>query len=310
MKIFKSSFLTLIFFFVFFKFTLIPFEQPVKPNFIINEFHRSQPILEIDSKSVKTAEEIGGGVYCHEVDAIVPFFPHLIREEWMKEKNAIAERIGPIYPIFSEKKALWRNSANSIDSLIKDAQMAAPYFWEMCVLIAHKTGATPSFGVGNQNILKSRKSITRKVQESIKLGLSEEEAVSHVRDSLRGTIIVDTPEQIPVVVQSLKEFACEMGREIFFINIWEDNRSSGYVGIHAKMLFPIYDAKKMDTNRNIIVEIQIHLKCIMDGTKTCVKEREQLLYAQMVQQGIDSKIQTTASTLLYLTALKQCPPKK
>lgn len=269
----------------------------------------SQPLLEIDSQSVKIAEEIGGGVYYHEVDAIVPLFPSLVRTEWMNYKNAIAEEIGAIYPAPTQESALWRNTADSIDALVKDAQMAAPYFWEMCLTIAKRTESIANFGIGNQYMIKSKESISRKVQESVVQGESKEEAISKIRDTLRGTIIAETPEQIPLIVQALKEFAYGMGREIVFINIWKENRPSGYVGIHAKMLFPIYDEEGHQTQSNIIIEIQIHLKCIMDGTQMCVKEREHLLYDEMRKKNVDPEIQTAASTLLYLTALKQCPLK-
>jgi hypothetical protein len=272
--------------------------------------YKSQPILEIDIESIKLVEEIGGGIYHSEVDAIVPFFPSLVRAKWLNVKNEIAQRIGPLNPTSTKESTLWKNSATSVESLIKDAQIAAPYFLEKCVLIANKTGTIANFGIGNQYIIKSKKSMERKVKESmLEYGISEEEAVNQMRDSLRGTIIAQTPEQIPLVVQALTEFANEEGREIVFINIWEDNRPSGYVGIHAKMLFPIYDANEVNTQRNIIVEIQIHLSCIMDGTKKCAKEREHLLYEKIREGEVDPEIQTSASTLLYLTALKQCPPK-
>lgn len=277
------------------------------PSILYNK--PSQPILEIDTQSVKTADEIGGGVYYREVDAIVPFFPSLVRDEWLSYKNAIAERIGLILPAPSKESALWKNSATTLDQLILDANRAAPYFWEMCLNVAHKTGGVANFGIDNHHMIKSKRSINLKIEESMRDGLSREEAVTKIRDALRGTIIAETPEQIPLIVQTLKEVAAEMGREFVFINIWNESRPSGYVGIHAKMLYPIYDAKGNDTQRNIIIEIQIHLRCIMDGTSTCVKEREHSLYEQMRMRGIDPAIQTSASTLLYLTALKQCPKK-
>lgn len=308
MNISKSFHLILLFFFSLLS-PFISFQSNAKLISIREPSpeYNSQNVLEIDTKSVKIVEEIGGGIYYHEVDALVPFFPSLVRAEWQNVKNEIAERIGPIYPAPTTESALWKNSATSVDSLIKDAQMAAPYFWETCVLIANKTGTVANFGIDNRYIIKSKKSIERKVQESIEQGVSEEEAIGKMRDSLRGTIIAQTPEQIPFIVQTLKEFAEKEERELVFINIWEDDRPSGYVGIHAKMLFPIYDENGLHTQRNIIIEIQIHLSCIMDGTKKCVKEREHLLYEEMRKGCVDTEIQTAASTLLYLTALKQCP---
>lgn len=269
----------------------------------------SQVVAEIDSQSVNTIEEMGGGVYYREVDAIVPLFPSIVWIEWLNYKNAIAEKIGPIFPGPSKESAKWSNSANTIEQLIADARDASNQFLSMCLNISHKTGCTPNFGIDNQYMIKSKKSIERKIIEGMNAGLKKEEAISKIRDTLRGTIIADNVEQIPLVVQALKNYAREMGREVIFINIWNDNRSSGYVGIHAKMLFPVYDAKGNIIDRNINAEIQIHLKSIMDGTQRCAKERAHLLYNQMHTRSIDPKIQTSSSMLLYLTALKQSPKK-
>lgn len=315
MKILKILSLICLLLTTFFNLSFIPFEQharlPLLPSMEPFQVHiKSQPLFEIDSQSVQIAEEIGGGIYYREVDAIVPFFPSLVRAEWLNYKNYIAERIGPIYPTTTKESLSWKNSATSIDLLVKDAQTAAPHFLEMCMFVAHKTGSTANFGIDNQYMIKSKRSIARKIQESTRGGLSESDAVSKVRDALRGTIIAETPEQISLITESLKEYAHNLGREIIFINIWEENRPSGYVGIHAKMLFPVYDNKGLYTQRDVIVEIQIHLKCIMDGTKRCVKEREHLMYDQMRKKGVDPEIQTAASNLLYLTALKQSIPKK
>lgn len=271
------------------------------------ENKKSQPLFEIDAKSLYLVEERGGGIYYDQVDAIVPLFPELIQKEWLHDKNLIAKRIGPIFPAPSKESDLWRNSASTVEELVEDIEMASPDFIKMCKWIKSQTKAKLSFGIQNKHMKKSKKSIERKIQEYVKLDFSREDSITKIRDSLRGTFTLEFPEQIPLVVEKMKEYAKEINTKVVFINIWEENRPSGYVGIHAKMLFPILDRDGKETNRNVIIEIQIHLKCIMDGTPTCVKEREHLLYEQMLQKSVDSKIQTAASNLLYLTALKQCP---
>src|SRR4029077_11790368 len=139
--------------------------------------------------------------------------------EWLNKKNEIAERIGPIYPAPTRESSLWRNNATTVDQLVQDAQIASPRFWENCILIANKTGSTASFGISNRYMIKSKKSINRKIQEAIlEEGISENEAVRKIRDALRGTIIAERPEQIPFIVQALKEFAYREGRDIVFIN--------------------------------------------------------------------------------------------
>jgi Region found in RelA / SpoT proteins len=265
---------------------------------------------ELDGVSGTFSDEMDGGIYHQMLDTIIPFFPALIRAEWLNDKKEILERIGPIYPTPSKESTLWRNTATSIDDLINDAGIAAPYFWEKCILIANKTGSSANFGISDRNMIKSCKSIKRKVEEEmLQEGISYEEAVSKIRDALRGTIIAETPEQVQLIVNALKNFANEEGQEIVFINIWEDSRPSGYVGVHAKMLLPIRDAQGLDTQRNIIAEIQIHLRCVMDGTIKCVKERSHFFYEQARMGIVDADTQTSASTLLYLAALKNCPKR-
>ncbi len=46
----------------------------------------------------------------------------------------------------------------------------------------------------------------------------------------------------------------------------------------------------------------------MDGTYECVKERD-LLYNKLRKRVFDQDLQSAASTLLYLSALLQCPEK-
>lgn len=263
---------------------------------------KKNQVQEIDRRVIRVVEELGGGIYDRDVGAIIPLFPFQIRIEWMKYKNEIIERIGPIYPRESIQSNLWENNARTVDELLEDAWAASSYFREKCLQIAKKTDSEANFGFQDTSIVKSRASLARKVKKTAqKLRISEEEAVAKIRDALRGTIIVDTPEQIAVVVDAIKEFAQSEKREAVFINIWEENRASGYVSVHAKMLLPIPE-KYVSGKKNIIIEIQIHLRCVMDGTM-----HGHFLYEYIRDDKRNSELQTSASTLLYLTALKQCP---
>lgn len=273
----------------------------------LSQLIQEEDTQDVDTSIIKVVDELGGGVYDYEVEAVIPFFPSQIRREWKRYKNEIAERIGPVYPLPTVQSNLWENSAKTIDDLLKDARLTAPYFKEKCVQIAKKTDAVAYFGAGDESIVKSRASLTRKVKRiSQELGVSEEQAVSRVRDALRGTIAVDTPEQISLVVDAIKEFAQSEKREVVFINIWEENRLTGYIGVHAKLLLPVYE-KQMCIQKNIIVEIQIHLKCVMESTRSSVKEGGHFLYEHVRDGEPDAELQASASTLMYLAALKQCP---
>lgn len=314
MKFIKSLQITFFLYLILFQVNLTSIEQisnRIKFELKVEDYlsTKDKAIQEVDTKVAKVVEELGGGVYHSEVEAIVPFFSSYVRNEWFKYKNEITERIGPIVPRVSTESALWENSAKTVEDLLQDAERVASHFRESCLQIAKKTNSAVSFGIKDESIIKSKASLIRKVKQTAQeLGISEAEAIAKIRDTVRGTIIVDTPEQIPLVVEAIKELALAEKREVVFINAWEENRPSGYVGVHAKLLFPIHEKKSTSFQKNIIVEIQIHLKCIMDGTLSSVKEREHLLYEHIRNGTFNySDLQTSASTLLYLTGLKECP---
>jgi Region found in RelA / SpoT proteins len=270
--------------------------------------YSDQNIDELNLQVLQVAEKLGGGVFDSQIDAIVPFFPSQARQEWLQCKNDIAKRIGYLFPRPSKNSEAWENSARTADELIHDAENMSVYFREKCTQIAEKVNGVANFGVKDQSIVKSKENILRKVKKiSRAKGISEEEAIAKVRDALRGTIIVEYPEQIPAVTEAIKEFAVSQKREITFLNIWEDARLSGYVGVHAKMLLPIYENNNK-TERNIIIEIQIHLKCLMDGTKNCAKERTHPFYEDFIGDKKYLDVAVPASLLLFLTGLKNCPP--
>ena len=188
------------------------------------------PFPKIDEKASQVAKELGDRLYSDQLDAIVPFFNSCIRAEWILSKNDIADRIGLTYPSLTADSDSWENSATSIDSLLLDAEKAAPYFRKKCREIAMKTRSVANFGMQDKSIIKSRKSLIRKVKQVMQQkGLPEEKVIVKIRDVLRGTIIANFPEQIPSIVKPIKEFANEEGREAIIENIWEENRPSGYV---------------------------------------------------------------------------------
>lgn len=279
------------------------------PDFIsLLFFRQSEPILAIDTDSLQTVDQLGGGVYYREIDAIIPLFPSLVIEQWLQYKNRIADRIGSIEPVAESGSDLgWNNSATTIDELILDAYQAAPQFKEMCMILSEKGGANINFGIKNLHMIKSYQSIEHKAFEKMKKGLSFDQSVGQIKDALRATMIVEAPEDIQPLTEVLKEYASLLERKFVFVNLWKENRSSGYVAVHAKMLFPIHDEKGNYLKRDIMVEIQIHLKCIMDGNENCVKERAKRLCHQLRTRQITLKNESAASTLLYLSALKKCP---
>lgn len=255
--------------------------------------------IEIDQQAAVEVSRLGGGVYNPDLRAIVPIQPRLIHFEWQRNKQIIANRIGQIFPVETADSSRWKNTARTIDELLFDVRQVSPGFLENCSYIALKTDSKLSFGPNNAHMIKSRKSLRRKVkQDSRKIGISEEMAVSKIGDALRGTIITYSPQQIRPITEEIKAYVHRAGGQVFFRNYWEEDRQSGYVGVHAKLFLPVQ-------GRMVLAELQIHLDAIMDGTPTCVKEREHTLYEKGRSGKFDPVLLSGASKLLYLSALRK-----
>lgn len=255
--------------------------------------------VEIDQQAALEVTKLGGGVYNSDLHAIVPVQPRLVHFEWQRNKEIITRRIGQIFPIETVEYSRWKNTARTIDELLFDVKQVAPSFLENCSYITLKTDSRLSFGPANAHMVKSKKSLKRKVkQDSRKIGISEEMAVSKIGDALRGTIITYSPQQIKPITEEIKAYVNRAGGHVFFRNYWEEDRQSGYVGIHAKLFLPVQE-------RMVLAELQIHLDSIMDGTATCVKEREHDLYEKGRSGKFDPVLLSGASKLLYLSALRK-----
>ena len=162
--------------------------------------------------------------------------------------------------------------------------------------------------MGDKEIVKSETSLSRKViQDASHLNISQSEAVTKIRDALRGTLIVNTPKQVPLIAKAIQDFVARQGGEVIFRNFWEEERADGYVGVHAKILLPFFDQEQETVEKKyVIAEIQIHLRSIMDGTKKSAKEREHKIYEKLRKEDFDTETISSASMLLYLTGIKAC----
>ena len=139
------------------------------------------------------------------------------------------------------------------------------------------------FGPGRCYIIKSKESLDRKTQDSVNDILDYDPSLTHdkateqatqaVNDSLRGTIVVRTPDDIRGVTEELQQKCKEMGWDVTFFNLWTKNFSGGYTGLHAYVL-----TKSRERNESVLAEIQIHLREIYDGTPRCAKEYSHHIY--------------------------------
>jgi hypothetical protein len=261
---------------------------------------------DIDFKAAALAHnQLKGGHYDKNLHAVIPADIPKTELEWKKAKDRIAHMIGPLPLLFGQDSHQWVNSSKNVDHLLRDANLMAPCFKEDFQYIAYVTGGTAHFGLEDRNIVKTRESLVNKVKRDAKaLGLSEEEAVSKIGDALRGTIIVDDVDKIPLVVAEILNYVDYKDAQVIFKNLWAEDRESGYVGIHAKILLPIVKGEKIAEERSILAEMQIHLYSIADGTNESVKERAHMLYENVRMENFNPLLLSAASKLLFLTGMQ------
>lgn len=143
------------------------------------------------------------------------------------------------------------------------------------------------------------------------LGTSEAESIAKIGDVIRGTLVANKLEQVPRLIQSINELIKDAGGESYDKNFWGDPKplSLGYVGFHKKIRIPLPAKKNQAGNsepeRYINMELQIHLKEIMDGTQKCAKELTHRLYKipEEIAEETDSSDVISSSQLIYLTSM-------
>jgi len=279
-----------------------PIEYRVDFDSLLSEGH------EIDLKASEFAQnKLHGWYYDHEIHAVVPNDINQTDEEWKKTKDKIARVIGPLPSYINQDYRSWKNSAKTVDELIQDASIMAPSFIKDFEHLASLTGTKANFGPNNQYAMKSRASLINKVKrDSNEFKISDEEAVTLIGDALRGTLILNDLSQIPTVVAEIINYAKDHDARVTFKNLWAEDRESGYVGIHAKLLLPLHNSEKGKAQRYILAEMQIHLYSIFDGTSESVKERGHLIYEHVRDlEDFDHLKHSAASRLLFLTAMQE-----
>jgi hypothetical protein len=113
----------------------------------------------------------------------------------------------------------------------------------------------------------------------------------------------------------LEELAKEIGKHggrYYIKNFWSERGPLllGYVGIHVKIRMPL----PTKPNQYILMEVQVHPKQIMDGTKDCAKEIAHRLY-KMPGEASEEKVSpdlVSSSQLVYLTSMTKllCPKEE
>jgi hypothetical protein len=291
----------------------VKFNKFINYYFIDQRFDWGNLYLEgvdVDFKAAVLAQrKLNGGYFDERVHAVIPNDSSQTDKEWKSIKDNIAYYIGPMPS--SQAQVIWKNSSNSIETLLEDAQQAAPKFKNDFEKIAQQTQATPYFGPGGLYLVKSKESLTSKVnRDAVSEEISNEEAVAKIGDTLRGSLVVDNLNKIPAVIDSLIKYANETGAKVTFKNLWKEERESGYVGIHAKILYPVPAMNGKTSNQYILAEMQIHLESMLEGGELSAKERAHLIYETTRSDSeLNSTHLSAASKLLFLTAMEEALTK-
>lgn len=289
-------------------FTLDSLKAPYEINLFSHEPLVSSNIFDADletsdslSEESALVNELGGGLFWPNRSIFVPKLPSLIQRLHRCETAMVNNQIKGSLP--PHQFVGW-NDAQDHETLHSDAQQAKTLFVDLLEEVANHTGVEASFGPGNAFATKTPESLFRKIHDDMENeGIASEEATRKIGDALRGSIIVESEDSIPTVVDYLNKEIEQMGGKITYKNLFGENRENGYVGLHAKMLFPFENEK--GEKRQILSEIQIHFRSVCDGTKNSRKERAHELYKGDLPQSDnwDSILSRVSSVFTFLSGL-------
>jgi hypothetical protein len=244
---------------------------------------------------------LGGGYYDYEFEEVVPNCPSLVSKIFNCTKNYFNQKIGNIYGSWEE---LGFNTATNHKNLRKDAKVVAPKFIESLKKISKATGGDANFGSEDMFAIKSEGSLKRKIaSDSRAEKISREQATQKISDAIRGTIIVDSEEQIQTITKKINEWIEREGGEISWKNIFQEERDDGYVGIHGKILLPFTTHK--GEKRRIRCELQLHFRTVADGSLDSPKERMHLLYKNLNETFTSNRsfVSRSISKLSFLSGM-------
>jgi hypothetical protein len=251
----------------------------------------------------------GGGDYDKDLDLVVPRESSLVQRRWLELKSQIANQIGVISPRANFNSDLWANSAKSVEDLLEDARQAAAQLKPMVKEIsAEVTGSKIDFGPHSEHILKSEKSMRDKINRNeVLLNYSNAEAIAYLNDTVRGTLMAKTIDDMLLLIEKFKEKASLLGWDVVFFNHWETEKPFGYVGVHAKMRIPLIPSFG-EEQRWILGEMQFHLQALNDGTSHSFKEKQHIIYSIIRNPNTDPVLNrkySASSMLLYVAAFEE-----
>lgn len=236
-----------------------------------------------------------------ELGVHVPKNPERVRGMLMKARAAVASKLKGIGD--QGEPPAFRNTAQSTKEILEDAQKAEPLLRQLVQASAQAGTGDANVGPGGKFALKSPESLGRKVTDRVKArGLDEKDIVSEISDAVRGSVLVDTPEQLKAAADAIRKRTEAAGGKIYIDNKWEQDVPGGYAGVHADLLLPVGN-----TGRFIRSEVQLHLKSVNDGTMEAVKEKSHALYERTRAHGVSEHARSRAlgaSMLMFLSAMQ------
>jgi len=252
----------------------------ITPNKLTTTFHESAKTIKWQENEQVKYKAVGttyGGIKELNLSGhifIVPKDPAKVLAAYKEAKDKIAKviHIDESTEHMTESKA-WTNTSTTAEELIGDATGLKDEYATFVKNLAAQNHGRACFGHHDKFILKGMSSLQRKLKDDVKeLKCSAEYAVQRAGDSLRGSVVVNSPQDITNLAAALQVKAKEHNWDITFKNIWKEDRSSGYVGVHAKMKLVNSEG------RTVLAELQIHLPQIYDGEPTCVKDYIHRIY--------------------------------
>lgn len=126
------------------------------------------------------------------------------------------------------------------------------------------------------------------------------ESIAKIGDAVRASLITENLSQIPHVLASVQRQVIERNGRLHVKDYWKTPSTLGFVGVIVKICMPLDG----DLQRRILMELQIHPKAIMDGTKDCPKEWLQSIYKIEAFPFLPEEL-IAASKLIYLIAMNK-----
>lgn len=256
-----------------------------------------------------------------------------LRLHYSQIKKEIAAMIGSVGEPFGELKNLASNDLQ----LYSDSISVYRSFFKLVTHLANEVKGRACFGPDDDlQIIKGEESFVRKikadtvsrVKEMIKIrddlpspdlygafiDQASIETVKNLSDVIRGTIIVDSIEQMQALIKYINYMAQSSVyiRGVQFKNIFgeADSRPDGYASVHVKIVLVYED--DLGNTRSMMTEIQLQFSSFFNGTHLCSKELMHLImdYHRKIISGklhikeYDKASADGASMLQALLAMK------